>query len=370
MAEVEDSTGVLLVVDDDVEHAYLVYKILLKDLFYAVSASAAVPRDHAWETRRLPAPMARFNTLAGVPERIDLALAGGGSTLIGLSNLRRTIVHNTASGASSAGPELRHNKHGGSFIVPLGGGLLALKIRPGLGGEAPFAEALPAAGGGWRALPDPPLDFLARTRSKPGCQVTACVATGSRVWVSAADRGTYSLELEGTAWRKEGDWELPFRGSGLFVPELGARLCFGLCPLTGRLCAYDIKQSPPAVRYAWDDTMPRWLPDVGGLDMVVVSVARYPEGTLAYLGDGKFCIAWTLALNHRARIIRQAVHLMGVKVSKTSRGRLRMVQHKVCFYELPSNAGMGYVLHAHPDAPLMKLSQTTLDATETAHLAS
>jgi hypothetical protein len=111
--------------------------------------------------------------------------------------------------------------------------------------------------------------------------------------VSAAGRGTYSLELdvEGTAWRMEGDWELPFHGRDLVVPELGAGLCFGLCPRTGRLCACDIKKSLPAVRYAWDGTTPRWLPDV---DVDTVSAA-YPEGTLAYLGGGKLCIAWTLA---------------------------------------------------------------------------
>jgi hypothetical protein len=362
----EESTGVprqqrkcvLLVVEDQQGYEYLLYKIDLKDLFYpAVLASVAVPRGHATDVRRLPDPMAQFKTLGTAPERIDFTLIGGGSTLIGLSNLRRTIVHDTASGVSSAGPELQHDKPSGTFVVPLGGCLLVLRARPGRGGETPFAEVLPAGGGGWRAIPDPPRDFISLTWSKPGCQVTSYVAAGARVWLSAEDRGTYSLK--GTAWRKEGDWELPFHGRGLFVPELGAGLCFGLCPLAGRLCAWDIRQSPPAVRYAWDDTMPRWLPEVG-LDLF--SVARYPEGTLAYLGDGKFCIAWTLALNHRARIIQRAAHLMGVKVSKTSGGRLRMVRHKVCFYELPSHTRMAYALHAHPDAPcLQQPTEANLD---------
>jgi hypothetical protein len=107
--------------------------------------------------------------------------------------------------------------------------------------------------------------------------------------------------------------------------------------------------------------MPRWLPEV---DLDLFSVAMYPEGTLAYQGGGKFCIAWTLALNHRASwtIIRRAVHVVGVKVSKTSGGRLRMVRHKVCFYELPSHARMAYALHAHPYAPcLQQPTEANLD---------
>uniref|UniRef100_A0ACD5WAG2 Uncharacterized protein n=1 Tax=Avena sativa TaxID=4498 RepID=A0ACD5WAG2_AVESA len=333
---------VLLVVEDD-EHGYLLYKIDLKDLFCSASATVhARPRGHATEMRRLPAPMARFNTLPDVPERIDFALAGGGSTLIGLSNWRRTIVHETASGASSAGPELRDDKPGGTFVVLLGGGhgLLALRRRGGLPGEAPFAEALPAGddgAGGWLALPDPPPEFCCLMRSMPGCHVTACVAAGPRVWVSAAGRGTYSLE--GTSWRQEGGWELPFHGRGLSVPELGAGLCFGLCPRTGRLLACDINQTPPEVRYAWDETTPRW-PE----GHKVVAASRYPDGSLAYLGDGKFCIAWTIGIGGHRSTVRRAVYLMGVKV-KTSGGRLRMKQHKVCFYKMPTNARMAYALH-------------------------
>ena len=326
---------VLLIVMEDDEHGYLLYKISLKALFYTAPATVhAQPRG----VRRLPAPVARFDKLPDKPELIDFALAAGGSTLIGVSNLRRTLLHDTASGASSAGPELQHDKPGGTFVLPLLGGMLALRRRGGLAGELPFAEFLPAVGGGeWLALPDPPPEFCSLTRSMPVCNVTACVAAGARVWVSAAGRGTYSLE--GAAWRKEGDWELPFHGRGLFVPELGAGLCFGLCPLTGNLCACDINQSPPAVRYTWHDTTPR-LPE--GRD------ARYLDGSLAYLGHGKFCIAWTIGIPHRVSLIirRRAVYLTGVKVSNTSGGRLRMIQHKVCSYKLPTHARMAYPLHA------------------------
>jgi hypothetical protein len=64
---------------------------------------------------------ARFKKLVDVPEIIDFALAGGGSTLIGASNQRRTIVHGTASGASSEGPALQHSEPGGTFVVLLDG---------------------------------------------------------------------------------------------------------------------------------------------------------------------------------------------------------------------------------------------------------
>ena len=60
-------------------------------------------------------------------------------------------------------------------------------------------------------------------------------------------------------WRKEGDWELPIDGRGVFVPELG------LCPRLRCLCAFDLPTAtaPPVVRYVWQETFSEELNAMG-----------------------------------------------------------------------------------------------------------
>ena len=187
-------------------------------------------------------------------------------------------------------------------------------------------------------------------RERAFCFVAASMGAGTRVWVSAPDRGTFSFDTACHAWRKEGDWELPFAGRALFVPDLG--LCFGLCPHRLCLCAFDAPTSgagePPAVRYVWDETYPR---EVGNRGFHVRS-----PGSLAYLGEGKFCIAWTIAVEFAGKDInvlsRFALFLMAVQVVRRSRrreptagsGELRLLKRRVRCYKMSSSGGDGYVL--------------------------
>ncbi|KAI4978108.1 hypothetical protein ZWY2020_014662 [Hordeum vulgare] len=248
--------------------------------------------------RRLPAPIMRFATMPDRLERIDFALAGGGATLFGVSIQKRTLAH---------------LKAGGTFVVPLDRRrLCAVKRRhydyPTSPDEPvePFDETLGA--GAWRALPDPPPDLIQRRRGNPSCLV------------SATDRGTYSLDTTARVadgWRKEGDWELSFQCCGLLVPDLDVGLCFGLCPRTTRLCVCDVRRSPPLVRYTWNNTRPFWPTSFSQVN--IATVARLPDSSLAYLGDGEFCIAWTMAISEvNSTISQRALCLMGVKIGKNS----------------------------------------------------
>ncbi|KAE8812841.1 hypothetical protein D1007_10170 [Hordeum vulgare] len=198
----------------------------------------------------------------------------------------------------------------------------------------------------WRRHPGrrSPPDLVHSSRDNPACTVTACFAAGTRLWVSATDRGTYSVDTT-HGWRKEGDWELPFQCRGFLVPDLGAGLCFGLCPRTTRLCAWDVRRSPPPALYAWDDTRPCWPTSFSQEN--VRAVARFPDSSLAYLGDGEFCIAWTIGISEENSSIRQrALWLMGVKIGKNSPSApLRLLHHKSCIYELPDRALMANALH-------------------------
>ncbi|KAI4981994.1 hypothetical protein ZWY2020_022486 [Hordeum vulgare] len=302
---------VLSVVVNDGVHGYLLFKINVNHLFSSSQSQET-------KMRCLPAPITRFATIADRPERIDFALAGGGATLVGVSNQpvalssSRSAVAGSASSSAAAGPPAWTSRSAKPWSP-----------EPGAGS---------------------PPDLVHSSRDNPACTVTACFAAGTRLWVSATDRGTYSVDTT-HGWRKEGDWELPFQCRGFLVPDLGAGLCFGLCPRTTRLCAWDVRRSPPPARYAWDDTRPCWPTSFSQEN--VRAVARFPDSSLAYLGDGEFCIAWTIGISEENSSIRQrALWLMGVKIGKNSPSApLRLLHHKSCIYELPDRALMANALH-------------------------
>uniref|UniRef100_A0ACD5WT74 Uncharacterized protein n=1 Tax=Avena sativa TaxID=4498 RepID=A0ACD5WT74_AVESA len=339
----------LIVVMEDQKPDYFVHTIGIKHLF----RSSAPSRGGAMEIRSLPNPMGQIPKPLAHPERIDFALAADGATLVGVSNLKRTVMYDTRSGASSTGPELQHGKTGGTYVIPLGRRLYALKCRlNGSDQGKPAGEDcdLFLSDGGlrqdssstssWRTLPEPPPDYRYLNSSQLKCQLTAYFTAGARVWVSAEERGTYSFHTVRRAWRKEGDWELPFHYRAVFVPELDG-LCFGLCSKGRYLIAVDVKQSPPAVRYRWEDTFPRWARENGHL------CGLMPEGSLVYLGDGKFCIAWTVLMDDVDGHRQQFIHLMALQLIKTStvfgKKQLRMVKRKACCYRMPSHGLMAHV---------------------------
>ncbi|CAM0871261.1 unnamed protein product [Alopecurus aequalis] len=308
----------VLVVMEDKRMDYFVYSIGIKHLFEPGAGGSAM------EMRSLPSPMGKIDKPFAYPECFDFALAGDGATLVGISGRKRTVLYDTRSGKSSTGPELQYSKPNGTHVIPMGPRFYVLERRlTGYEQGNPTGEDcaifLPAAGlrrasSSWRALPEPPADFRCLNDFQITCDLAAYVTAGARIWVSARDRGTYTFDTASRAWRKEGDWELPFHNRALFLPELD-NLCFGLCSKTRHLVAVDIRQSPPVVRYS-----------------------------LVYLGDGKFCIAWSGFMDdvdgHREHFIQ----LIAVQLVKTSilsgDKKLRMVNLKGCCYKMPTDGRM------------------------------
>ncbi|KAI5020413.1 hypothetical protein ZWY2020_045301 [Hordeum vulgare] len=344
----------LFVVMEDMKPDYFVHSIDIEHMFQSGSGTS---RGAAMEIRGLPSPMGQIPKPLANPERIDFALACDGVTLVGVSNLKRTVLYDTRSGASSAGPELQHGKTGGTYVIPLGRRLYALKCRLNRSDQGkPSGEdctlLIQDAGGtrlrldcsssSWRDLPEPPPDFRSLNGFQIDCQLSAYFTAGARIWVSAEERGTYSFHTVRRQWRKEGDWQLPFHHRAVFVPELD-NLCFGLSSKDRCLMAVDVRQSPPVVRYNWEGTFPSWARDNGNL------CGLMPEGSLVYLGDGRFCIAWTvLMIDNVDGHTHYFLHLMAVQLIRTSstgsgKKHLRMVKRGVCCYEMPSHGLMAHV---------------------------
>uniref|UniRef100_A0A0E0D8S1 Uncharacterized protein n=1 Tax=Oryza meridionalis TaxID=40149 RepID=A0A0E0D8S1_9ORYZ len=276
--------------------------------------------------RALPPPIARFDSLERCAERLDFALVG--SNVVAVSTQKRTLLYDAAAAVVSNGPELRHATIGGTALIPLGTRLYAMDNRPCEPDpcfQVLLPPATPVAGSGgrrrrhwsWRALPDPPADF-SMVRPAPAmifCHTTAFVAAGARIWVSAPDRGTYSFDTtahgNAMAWRKVGDWELPWVRRAVFVPELN--LCFAMCRTRYCLCAFDVPSAEPAAAAA--------------------PVAR-------------LCISWTIIVEFGEQYgysnmpTRFALLLMAVQVVAVAgeEGQLRLVKHKARCYLMSNRA--------------------------------
>jgi hypothetical protein len=96
-------------------------------------------------------------------------------------------------------------------------------------------------------------------------------------------KGDYCFDTAGKAWRKKGDWSLPFHGLAHYVPE--DKLWFGLSnKKDGNIfCAFGLTsancwQSPPVALNVWEDLWlsKEWLPITS---------------SIVHLGSGRFCIA-------------------------------------------------------------------------------
>ncbi|KAM0880383.1 hypothetical protein ACQ4PT_033622 [Festuca glaucescens] len=325
----------LFIVMSDKKPDYFVHSISVRHLFQPG------PSRGAMEIRILPNPTGQIDKPIATHERIDLALADDGATLVGVGTFKRTVMYDTRSGVTSSGPEMQGRKTGGAYVVPLGDRLYALnRCLTGYDEGKPFGEDLLPASGSWRILPEPPPDFRYLNDFQIKCQLTAYFTTGDHIWVSAQERGTYSFHTGRRVWRKEGDWELPFYHRALFIPELD-NLCFGFCSKRRHLLAVDVQQSPPVVRYTWEDTFPKWVRENGNV------CGLMPEGSLVYLGAGKFCIAWTVLMDTVDGHRKTFIHLTALQIIKTStltgKKQLRIVKHKVCCYKMPSHGLMAHL---------------------------
>ncbi|KAL6905382.1 hypothetical protein ACP4OV_002983 [Aristida adscensionis] len=176
-------------------------------------------------------------------------------------------------------------------MLPLAGGAAVVRMDTVLFDGAYCFEVLRPAPGGesWRTtpIPKPPVGGVGE---RDVSFVSAYFAVGTRVWISVTGRGTFSFDAgehgRGRgAWRFEGPWELPFEGRALHVPELGAAVVVGLAAGTRLLCACHLSPgAQPALRHVWGETHPRPSEECAG------GLRPRDMATLAYLGEGRFCI--------------------------------------------------------------------------------
>ncbi|KAF8664767.1 hypothetical protein HU200_054489 [Digitaria exilis] len=136
----------------------------------------------------------------------------------------------------------------------------------------------------WRCdeLSPPPYVRAAGYRSTV---IDSYAVVGGEISVSTQGIGTYCFDTASPAWRKAGDWALPFSGKVEHVPELGVLVGFWASDLGHRLCASGDDLSSgvdggrrPMLR-AWVDLEPPH----GDWHNV-----KAPQ--LVSLGSGKFCV--------------------------------------------------------------------------------
>jgi len=322
----------LLVVHDE-EEGHLVYDLLVADDEEEIKMVAAACS---------PQPVARFPSPTGCR-----AFAASGGAVLGASyDFWDTVFHDTVMQVGGYGfwerqasPRMRDAEgrlvrwwpKGRGFGSPRAFGsyrdapaMLPLLV-PGPGDAAAAGtvirmdtilfvgiygfEKLRLLPGGcsWHAvpLPKPPVGRLAENEL---AFVSAYCAVGTRVWISVTGKGTFSLDAadeHSATWRTEGTWQLPFQGRGLHVPELGSSVIGLTADDKGFLCACDVRTG--AVRHVWPETFP-WPWEEWVISSGRVSRPR-DMPTLAYLGDGRFCICRPMSTMHGADHVRAPHHL-------------------------------------------------------------
>nr|CAB3458928.1 unnamed protein product [Digitaria exilis] len=150
--------------------------------------------------------------------------------------------------------------------------------------------------GWWRAIPLPRPPF--RTLRHPSQSVTirAYFAIGTRVWISVSGEGTFSLDAKRAFWQAEFPEELcRLDGRAFFAPELGSVV--GLTAGDDRfLCSYKVDEAdmkkwtwetrsgvPMTWQHTWREAVPWECFDLG-------YAPWKDKASLAYLGDGTFCV--------------------------------------------------------------------------------
>ncbi|CAN6291567.1 unnamed protein product [Urochloa humidicola] len=211
------------------------------------------------------------------------------SRIVAVDRNRRTVIYDTRTATVRAGPDVRHVKWCGSAFAEAGGKLYHL-------GRAPVYDELEEnpcldfealtydprrEDWFWSLLPSPPFDNYT-IWANIASFADAGAAGEETIRVSTITRkGTYAFDTGSGAWRKEGDWEMPFVGRAQYVDDYG--LWFGFSgDRNYDMCAADLAAGGgrPEARYLWADV--DGLAGHGGC-------ADYPR-QLSYTGCGRFCV--------------------------------------------------------------------------------
>ncbi|KAL6642805.1 hypothetical protein ACP70R_020986 [Stipagrostis hirtigluma subsp. patula] len=199
----------------------------------------------------------------------------------------RCVGYLVDSGARDPGPPI---------MVPVGDDTV-IRMDTVIYGDTSRFEALrrvPGGGGCWRTDPLPRPPPTRHMRPFDSAPITAHFAMGTRVWISVAGMGTFSLDTEMGTWQVQSLAELPLEGRALFVPELGTLV--GFKAGTRQLCTCEFSHGFPALKRTWSEADTWEWKDYGFYD------PSTEMASLAYLGQGRVCVcrAVKLTAQHRS----------------------------------------------------------------------
>ena len=149
---------------------------------------------------------------------------------------------------------------------------------------------------------------------------------------SYSGAGTYFFDLESGAWRKAGDWSMPFRGRAQYVPE--HNLWFGFSDKDDQLCAVDLALTQPVLQKVLEDPP---LPEA----------CSRMASHLLHLGSGKLCVQRLFQKTQQGSLLQSVPSdekdegfavLAGVEVRRDDGiGDLQMIKHKSMHYGFDEN---------------------------------
>ncbi|KAL6847609.1 hypothetical protein ACP4OV_022635 [Aristida adscensionis] len=342
--------------------AYALHRINVTDLFFRGRGRCRhADDDMEMEDAVLPLPAMVFHTTSAssADEMYFLPLAGSGDggEVVAIDRDARALLCGAASRAVRILPDLRGfedpivRRRPRPFSLNVGDGLYVIDdewpssaetgcgfqvltrgIRRRVYSGEDLRRQLPAGPfWQWHALAPPPFGRL--------ISIGAYAAVGgSEIWMTVAeehdvaDQGhdddeTYSFDTATGAWRKVGDWALPFMGRAEYVAEHG--LWFGLSSASGgwdadrllTLHASDL--TPGGDVWRWEGLA---LPSDGWS-------AGHKHSFLVPLGHGRFCVARSFEQDYGSG--RCAV-VAGVEVVRDTGAAygLRMLLHRAKRYTL------------------------------------
>ncbi|CAO2205474.1 unnamed protein product [Urochloa humidicola] len=274
----------LYLVLDDWEKGYSIHK-MDPDTFDSDSD------DDEAAARRLPEPPAlRLEPPAAsqVQPHTDMSFAAMGTKLFALMNHRCGLVYDAGTAVLSLGAHAPADMvcgYGDTLAAAGDDVLYALSYRffdrehphcfgaMSWGPTSPDARQHPTEGWSWKPLPPPPF----RTNT----QAHALHPDGRTIFVTASEdrchTNTYSFDTVDSAWRRHGNWALPFLGHGHFDAELDAWV--GL-DMNGHVCACQVIS--PSFRC--------FYPDCKVTRESIFSKERHIKATLTSMGGGKYCL--------------------------------------------------------------------------------
>ncbi|KAG0531479.1 hypothetical protein BDA96_04G026600 [Sorghum bicolor] len=334
-----------LCLTDHRDRTYTLHSVDVEPLFQ----SEPEPEPEAMDVGvPLPPPAVRFQVPphpSGIPDAttaLNFHLLGG-DRIVSIDELRRTLICDAANGA---GPTVGAEKyHTISASVPAGDGdrdnLYVLDHIPSE--RRSCFEALHYVPDRddwyWHDLPQPP---YVQDPGYGGSQVLSHAVAGAAIWTYVDGVSTYSFHTARRAWRKEGDWALPFRGKAEYVP--GCNLWFGISSSPDRrLCAADLNtataSSPPEVRGVWEDFRPprEWF---------------WNTSAIVHLGCGRLCTVRFFATDPtdkrwRKRCPVAVITALEVQVQHDGDGaqRIQMVRRRSTCIKLSNyNASVYWIL--------------------------